>query len=72
MILNETIRIAKENTKDIRLWEERYEKTIASHNDEIEKLDSRLAGKDFFTCDQVLPSFRSYFCLTSLTFFQSK
>nr|CCI55290.1 PH01B001G05.13 [Phyllostachys edulis] len=43
MILNETIYITKENAKDIRLWEERYEKTIASHNDEIEKLDSRLA-----------------------------
>ena len=45
LIFNETTRIAKENAKDIRLWEERYAKTIASHNDEVKKLDSRLAGK---------------------------
>ena len=48
MILNETVRIAKENAKDIKLWEKRHAETIASHNEEIKKLDSRLVGKEFF------------------------
>ena len=51
MIRNETLHTARENAKEIKLWEKRHAETIASHNDEIKKLDSRLAGKDFFTCD---------------------
>ena len=45
LILNEITHIAKENAKDIKLWEDRYAKIIVSHEDEVKKLDSRLAGK---------------------------
>ena len=47
-MFNEAVRIANENTKDIKLWEERHANTIASHNEEIKKLDSQLVGKEFF------------------------
>ena len=48
LIYNETIRIAKTNAEDIKSWEKRHAETIASHDEEIKKLDSRLVGKKFF------------------------
>ena len=48
LIYNETVRIAKANAEDIKLWEKRHAEAIASHDEEIKKLDSRLVGKKFF------------------------
>ena len=44
LLFNEHSRIAKENAQEIRSWEQLYAEAIASHKDEVEKLDSRLAG----------------------------
>ena len=48
MIYTETVRIAKENAEEIRSWEKKHAETIASYDEEIKKLDSRLAGKEIF------------------------
>ncbi|MGL6081440.1 MAG: hypothetical protein ACRC4N_02900 [Gammaproteobacteria bacterium] len=48
MIYNETVRIAKENAEEIRSWEKKHAETVTSHDEEIKKLDSRLAGKEIF------------------------
>ena len=45
LLFNETSLIAQENAKEIRTWEQLYAEAIASHKNEVEKLDSRLAGK---------------------------
>ena len=45
LILNEITLLAKENEKDIKMWEERYAKSTASHEDEVKKLHYGLAGK---------------------------
>ena len=51
LILNEITRLAKENEKDIKMWEERYAKSTASHEDEVKNLVYQIAGKQIFTCD---------------------
>ena len=48
LIYNETVRIAKANADEVKLWKGWHAETVVSHNAEIEKLDSRLAGKKFF------------------------
>ena len=45
MLFNETARIAKENAEESRTWEQLYAEAVASHKNEVEKLDSRLVGK---------------------------
>ena len=45
LLFNETSRIAQENAKEIRTWEQLYAEAVASHKNEVEKLDCRLAGK---------------------------
>ena len=40
VLFNEAVRIANKNAEDIKIWEERYAKTISSHDEEIKKLDS--------------------------------
>ena len=57
MVVHEISRIAKEKDQETKSWEERYAKSTASHDDEVKKLDSRLAGKQVFTCDQFCFSF---------------
>ena len=51
LIVHEISRIAKDKDQEIKSWEERYAKSTASHDYEVKKLDSRLAGKQLFTCD---------------------
>ena len=67
-MFNEAVRIANKNAEDIKIWEERYAKTISSHDEEIQKLDSRLVGKEcFYLCMSLFSSLLGvYFCLTSL------
>ena len=67
-MFNEAVRIANKNAEDIKTWEERYAKTISSHDEEIKKLDSRLVGKECFYLFIFLFSslLGVYFCLTSL------
>ena len=52
LVVNKISRIAKDKDQEIKLWEERYAKSTTSHDDEVKKLDSRLAGKQFFTYDR--------------------
>ena len=51
LVLQEVSRISKEKSQEVKSWEERYAKSTASHDEEVKKLDSRLAGKQVFTCD---------------------
>lgn len=71
-MFNEAVRIANKNAEEIKTWEERYAKTISSHDEEIKKLDSRLVGKEcFYLCMFLFSSLLgAYFCLTSLTPFR--
>lgn len=48
VIYNQTVLIAKKNVEDIVSWEKKYAETVASHNEEVKKLDSQLVGKKFF------------------------
>nr|CCI55459.1 PH01B001E05.15 [Phyllostachys edulis] len=43
LIIHEISCIAKEKNQEIKSWEERYTKSTASHDDEVKKLNSRLA-----------------------------
>ena len=51
LVVDEISPIAKDKYQEIKLWEERYAKSTTFHDDEVKKLDSRLVGKQFFTCD---------------------
>ena len=46
LVIHELTRISKEKDKSIKEWEEQCIKDVASHDDEINKLDFRLAGKN--------------------------
>ena len=52
LIVHEISRIAKEKDQEIMSWEERYAKSTTSHDYEVKRLDSRLAGKQLFTRNQ--------------------
>ena len=45
LVVHELSRIAKDKDQEIKLWEDRYAKSTTSHDNEVKKLDSRLAGK---------------------------
>lgn len=45
LIVHEISCIAKEKDQEIKSWKEWYAKSTTSHDDEVKKLDSRLAGK---------------------------
>ena len=45
LLFNGASHIAEENAKEARTWEQLHAEAVASHKSEVEKLDSRLAGK---------------------------
>ena len=49
MLFDETARIARENAEEIRTWKQLYNEAVASHKEEVEKLDrseERRVGKE--------------------------